>query len=65
MERKDPITTLSKPLSARQQNGIKMAFRWQADDGQTLNAGLVALWFSRAIRTSIAKESYSFAIFQG
>ena len=23
-----------------------MAFRWRADDGLTLNAGLVALWFS-------------------
>ena len=23
-----------------------MAFRWRADDGPTLNAGLVALWFS-------------------
>ena len=22
-----------------------MAFRWRADDGPTLNAGLVALWF--------------------
>ena len=24
-----------------------MAFPWQADDGPTLNAGLLALWFSR------------------
>ena len=24
-----------------------MAFRWQADDGTTLNVGLVALWFFR------------------
>ena len=24
-----------------------MVFRWRADDGPTLNSGLVALWFSR------------------
>ena len=29
--------------SARQRNAIEMAFRWRADDGPTLNAGLVAL----------------------
>ena len=49
---------------ARQRNAIQMAFRWRADDGLTLNAGLVALWFLE-IRTSIAKEPYSFVIFQG
>ena len=26
---------------------IEMAFHWHADDGPTLNAGLVALWFFR------------------
>ena len=31
------------PSSARQRNAISMAFRWPADDGPTLNAGLVAL----------------------
>ena len=41
-----------------------MAFRWQADDGPTLNAGLVAFDF-KEIRTSIAKEPYVFVIFQG
>ena len=30
-------------ISARQRNAIKMAFRWRADDGSTLNAGFVAL----------------------
>ena len=39
----DPDTTLIGPSSAPQQNAIKMAFRWRADDGPTLNAGLVAL----------------------
>ena len=39
---KDPNTTLSGSLSARQQNAIKMAFRWRANDGPTLNAGSVA-----------------------
>ena len=42
-----------------------MAFRWLADGGPTLNAGLVALWFLQGIRTSIAKEPYIFVIFQG
>ena len=37
-----------------------MAFRWRADDGPTLSAGLV-VW----IRSSIAKKSYIFVIFQG
>ena len=40
--REDPNTTISGPTSARQRNAI-MAFRWRADDGPTLNAGLVAL----------------------
>ena len=29
--------------SARQRNAIQMALQWRADDGPTLNAGLVAL----------------------
>ena len=37
-------------------------FRWQADDGPTLNACLVALIF-REIWTSIAKKPYIFVIF--
>ena len=39
--RKVPNNTISWPPSARQQNAIEMAFRWRADDGPTLNAGLV------------------------
>ena len=35
------------PSSAHQRNAIKMAFRWWAGGGQTLNAGLVALCFFR------------------
>ena len=38
----DPNTTISGPSSDRQRNAIKMAFRWRANDGQTLNAGSVA-----------------------
>ena len=34
---------LSGSSSARQQKAIYMAFPWRADDGPTLNAGLVAL----------------------
>ena len=36
--RKDQNTTISGPPTAHQ-----TAFRWRADDGPTLNAGLVAL----------------------
>ena len=36
-------TSISWPSSARQRNAIQMAFRWRADDGPTMNAGLVAL----------------------
>ena len=36
-----------------------MAFRWRADDGPTLNAGL----FFQGIRTNIAKKPYFFFIF--
>ena len=43
----DPKSTISGPSSARQQKVISMAFCWRADDGPTLNAGLVALWFYR------------------
>ena len=32
-----------RPSSARQRNSIKMAFRWRANGGPSLNAGLVAL----------------------
>ena len=39
----DPNITINGPSSARQRNAIKMAFRWRADDGPTLNASLVAL----------------------
>ena len=42
-EREDPKTTMIGPPSARQRNAIKMAFCWRADDGPTLNAGLIAL----------------------
>ena len=43
--REDPNTTISEPTSIRKRNAIKMAFRWRADDGQALNAGLVAVIF--------------------
>ena len=38
--KEDPNSTTSWPSSARQRNAI---FKWRADDGPTLNAGLVAL----------------------
>ena len=42
----DPYTAKSGPSSAHRRNAIYMAFRWRADDCPTLNAGLIALWFS-------------------
>ena len=42
----DPNVTINGPSSARQRNAISMTFRWRADDGPILNAGLIALWFS-------------------
>ena len=33
----------SGPSSVRQRNAIEMAFRWCADNGPPLHAGLVAL----------------------
>ena len=45
--REDLNTTVSGPSSIHQRNAIYMAFRWRADDGLTLNVGLVALWLFR------------------
>ena len=42
MKKRGPNTTKSEPSSVHQRNAIKMAFRWRADNGPTLNAGLVA-----------------------
>ena len=39
----DPNIAINGPSSARQRNTIEMAFNWRADDGPTLNVGLVAL----------------------
>ena len=41
-----------------------MAFRWRADDGPTLNAGLAAAIF-QGIRICIAIKPYISVIFQG
>ena len=41
----DPNTAKSGPSSARQRDAILMAFLRQADDGSTLKASLVALWY--------------------
>ena len=37
--------TKSGPSSARHRSAIEMAFRWRADNGPSLNAGLIALRF--------------------
>ena len=47
------------PSSARQR-------RWRADDGPTLNVGLVRSFvIFKGIKTSIAKKPFIFVIFQG
>ena len=44
---------------------IEMVFRWRANDGPTLNTGYGGFVIFQGIWTSIAKEPYSFVIFQG
>ena len=61
----DPNIPINGPPLVRQQNAIEMAFRWRADAGPTLNAGLVALWFFQGILTSIAKNPYILWFFKG
>ena len=62
--RKDPNTTISWPSTVRQQNAIKMTFRLQAGDGQTLSAGLVALRFL-GDPDEYCEGILNFVIFQG
>ena len=45
--REDPNTNINGLLSAQLRKAILMAFRWRANDGPTLNAGLAALRFFR------------------
>ena len=40
-------------------------FCWRADDGPTLNAGLVALWFIRRSGSLLLRNPIIFVIFQG
>ena len=42
-----------------------MALLWRADDGPTLNAGLVALWFLRGSGPVLLRNPYIFVSFQG
>ena len=42
-----------------------MAFRWRADDGPALNAGLVTLWFFRGSRPILLENPILFCDFQG
>ena len=59
------IALKSGPSSARLRNA--MAFRWRADNGPKLNAGVVHCSFVifQGIWTSIANKPYIFMIFQG
>ena len=56
--RDDPNTIRSGPSSAHRLNAIPMAFRWRAGDGQTLNSGLVALWFFRGSEPVLLKNYF-------
>ena len=60
----DTNTAINGPSWARQRNTIEMAFRWRADDGLTLNAGLVALLFFRDPDQN-CKETLYFFCFSG
>ena len=44
---------------------FKMAFRWRADDGPALNAGLPALWLFSVSRPVLLRNSIFLVIFQG
>ena len=61
--KEDPNTTVRVSLS-RQRNVISMTFRWPANDGPKLNAGLVACDFS-GDPISIAKKPYIFVFVRG
>ena len=66
-EREDLSTTVSGPSSAASETPLwrfAMAFRWRADDGPTLNAGLVATIF-QGIGTCISRKPFIFVIFRG
>ena len=52
----DPNITSIGPSLARQRKAIEMAFRWRVDDGPTLNAGMVALWFLRESRPVLLRN---------
>ena len=51
----NPNTTISGTSSARQRSAISM-FRGSADDGPTLNGGLVALCFSRGSGSAMLRN---------
>ena len=58
-------TTMSGPLSSRQQNAIEMAFCWRDGGGPSLNADLLALWFYRGSRPVLLRDPIFFVFFQG
>ena len=63
--REDPHTAISGTSSARRRNAVYMASRWRADDGPTLNAGLIALWFSGDLDRCCFEALCFFVILQG
>ena len=61
----DPNITINGTSSACQRNAISMAFRWRADGGPTLNAGLVALWFYRGSGPVLLRKPLILIFFRG
>ena len=61
----DPNTALNGPSSACQQNAIEMAFGWRADNGPTLNTGLVSLWLFRGSRPVLQRKPVFLWFFRG
>ena len=53
----DLNAAINGPLSARQRNAIKMAFRWRADVCPTLNLAWLLCDF-QGIRTSMSTKPY-------
>ena len=59
--REDPNSNISGLTPIRERNAIQMAFRWRAEDGQILNAGLVALSFFSGSRTVLRNPIFYFS----
>ena len=64
-ERGSKYRFMCGPSSAFQRNTIEMAIRWRTDDGPTLNAVLVVLWFLRGSGPVLLKNPICLWFFRG